>query len=391
MARKRISEFRAKTLLSLALDLRYNGISISSDNPLPGIIQADPDKRYVVKVDQGIKGRFKKGLVALDQSISTIPDAVQQLTDKGFTRFIAEPMTVHDQSHERYLALEQTREGIQLTYSQHGGINIESHQDKLQTWLIDMPTLPIIAHQIGLPEQLLEKLVHTFTKNFFSFVEINPFVFHNGTMYILDAAVEVDSTATFFVNDAWTEEDFTDAGSKKKTPEEIAVNTLAAKSQAAFSLEVLNPNGSIFMMLSGGGASIVLADEVNNQGYGNQLANYGEYSGNPNAEETYLYARSVLSLLIKSSAPKKVLIIAGGVANFTDVRVTFNGLIKALHEMQKELQSNGIKVFVRRGGPYQEEGLQSMHDFLQKINLLGIVSGPDMVLTEIVTKAIQTL
>lgn len=86
-----------------------------------------------------------------------------------------------------------------------------------------------------------------------------------------------------------------------------------------------------------------------------------------------------------------MLIIAGGVANFTDVRVTFNGLIKALNEVKNELHALGVKIFVRRGGPYQEEGLAKMKEFLEKEQLLGIVSGPEMVLTEIVTKAIEGL
>ena len=166
---------------------------------------------------------------------------------------------------------------------------------------------------------------------------------------------------------------------------------LAAKSQAAFSLEVLNPHGSIFMMLSGGGASIVLADEVAGQGYGKELANYGEYSGNPNAEETYLYARNILSLLLKSKAKKKVLIIAGGVANFTDVRITFKGLIKALDEEKLQLKEQQIKIFVRRGGPFQEEGLAMMSSFLEKEGIFGVVQGPELVLTDIVSQALKSI
>jgi len=139
------------------------------------------------------------------------------------------------------------------------------------------------------------------------------------------------------------------------------------------------------------GASIVLADEVSNLDYGKLLANYGEFSGNPSAEESYLYTKNVLKLLLKSSADKKVLIIAGGVANFTDVRITFNGLIKALTEMSGYLQKQKIKVFVRRGGPHQNEGLEAMRAFLEKEQLLGVVAGPEMVLTNIVTEAITEL
>ena len=96
---------------------------------------------------------------------------------------------------------------------------------------------------------------------------------------------------------------------------------------------------------------MVVADEVYNRGLGEQLANYGEYSGNPNSEETYLYTKAVLELVLASKAPKKVVFLGGAVANFTDIAKTFAGVIQALDEVADGLQSQGVKVFVRRGGP----------------------------------------
>ncbi|KKP80518.1 MAG: Acly protein [Candidatus Levybacteria bacterium GW2011_GWB1_35_5] len=208
-------------------------------------------------------------------------------------------------------------------------------------------------------------------------------------IYLLDLAVEVDSTAEFFVNGLWEAGDFVSVNAKTK--EEVEIINLSAKSQAAFKLDVLNPNGSIFMLLSGGGASIVLADEVQTQGFSKDLANYGEYSGNPNQEETYIYTKNLLSLLLKSKANKKVLIIGGGVANFTDIRITFKGIIKALEEVKNDLKKQKVKVFVRRGGPYQKAGLKDMETFLEKEKLFGKVSGPEMVLTDIALYALNYL
>jgi len=193
------------------------------------------------------------------------------------------------------------------------------------------------------------------------------------------------------VDSVWTSHDFVELTGVRKTVEEKAIEELADKSQAAFSYTMLNPNGSVWMLLSGGGASIVLADEVANIGLGKDLANYGEYSGNPNAEETYIYTKNVLSLMLKSNAPKKVLIVGGGVANFTDIRITFKGVIQALDEYKSQLQEQGVKVYVRRGGPKQAEGLSMIKEFLEKNNLYGFVSGPDMVLTDIVARAITQI
>ena len=68
-----------------------------------------------------------------------------------------------------------------------------------------------------------------------------------------------------------------------------------------------------------------------------ELANYGEYSGDPSEEFTYLYAKTILDLMTRKPHPKgKFLLIGGGIANFTDVAATFKGIINALKEYQKE-------------------------------------------------------
>jgi len=52
----------------------------------------------------------------------------------------------------------------------------------------------------------------------------------------------------------------------------------------------------------------------------------GEYSGAPNEQQTYDYARTILSLMTRVKDPRgKVLIVGGGIANFTDVAATFKG------------------------------------------------------------------
>ena len=391
MARKRISEYLAKTLLFKTLELPYTGTQVTSHNPLPKNI--DSEKKYIVKVDQGIKGRFKKGLIILNQSKEEIPLAIKQLTEKGYSQFLIEEMLEHESHEEKYISIERTREGYRILFSDKGGVDIEQNPDSIQEMVLPYSSIDTNPRSATLARTInadvLEKLLSAFDQYYFSFLEINPFILLDTNYLLLDAAVEVDSTAEFFVNGAWAEKDFIEKTGLVE--EEENIKNLAKKSQAAFSLEVLNPNGSIFMLLSGGGASIVLADETANFGYGKQLANYGEYSGNPNAEETYIYAKNIINLLLKSSASKKVLIIAGGVANFTDVRITFKGLIKAIDEFKIELKNQNVKVYVRRGGPYQEEGLGLMKEFLQKEDLLGLVARPEMILTDIVSNALRGL
>lgn len=391
MARKKISEYTAKSLLHTHLQLPYSGLSYTKTDDKKKLSRLSSDQNYVVKVDEGVKKRMKNGLVLLDVPAKNVEQASNKLFAQGYTHVIIEPFLKHTSAEEKYLSFERVRDGIQMLYSDRGGIDIEDNSDSIKKMLIKTPFEKMDASPLSLPTDLLEKLLSLFERYHFSFLEINPLVVQGDTVTFLDIAAEVDSTADFFVQDAWSEGDFRTGVSREKTVEEKTVQQLAAKSQAAFSLEVLNADGSIFMMLSGGGASIVLADEVYNQGKGSELANYGEYSGNPKGEETYIYAKNILSLLLKSKAKKKVLIIAGGVANFTDVRITFKGLIKALDEVKTQLKKQNVSMFVRRGGPYQGEGLALMESFLKEAKLFGVVAGPDMVLTEIVTESLDYL
>ncbi len=385
MARKKISEFKAKSLVLSALSIPYQGISLQKGDTTP-LSSLDENKKYVLKVDQGIKKRFKLGLVALNISKTEIEGVMNDLAEKGYQSFILEEYLEHDQKEERYLSFERTRDGITFMASRSGGVTVEDNMGQIKKFTLPHQTHDA-AEYLELPEDILRKIVQCMDRLHISFLEINPLVVSNNDLTFLDMAIEVDDAGEFFVEKAWVSEDFVvEAGSKTK--EEEAIEELSSKSQASFRLVVLNPNGSIFMLLSGGGASIVLADEVYNVGQGKELANYGEYSGNPNAEETYLYTKEILSLLLSSSASNKKLIIAGGVANFTDIRITFKGVIKAIADVKTMLSEQGVKVFVRRGGPFEKEGLQMIEDFLKKENLYGFVTGPNLPLTEIVEKAI---
>jgi len=77
-------------------------------------------------------------------------------------------------------------------------------------------------------------------------------------------------------------------------------------------------------MVAGGGASVIYSDTICDLGYSSELANYGEYSGAPSEQQTYEYAKTILQLMTKEhNADGKILIIGGGIANFTNVAATF--------------------------------------------------------------------
>ncbi len=401
MARKKISEFTAKLLLSGGLaeiGLQLPEIHKLSNYPegkseLRSFIESQSKTgsktaSWVLKVDQGIKKRGKLGLLELNCDLAKLIKAWQRLTKLGYEQFIVEPFLPHADDTERYISWERVRGGWQVLFSAAGGIEVEEQGGKMHKLLLThSEQLPEIVQQLNLPAELglnfLKKTTELFDSLAIAFAEINPLVVENGQLQLQDLAVEVDSAGEFLAERQWTDKNFVEVTSAARTTQELAIRQLDAKSQASLKFELLNPDGKIWLLLSGGGASIVLADEFYNMGLGQNLANYGEYSGNPSAEETYIYTKNIVQLLLESKSQDKVIIIAGGVANFTDIRITFKGIIKALEEYAPKLNKQQVKVYVRRGGPFQTEGLASMEAFLARYELLGIVSGPSMPLTEI--------
>lgn len=373
MARVKLSEYRAKSLLVP----NYGGFQLRLDSLTSDIGALKEDERYVVKVDQGVKKRGKQGLLKVNIAKNDVEAAIKELAEKGFSRFIAEPLLPHEDSEERYVSFERTAKGILIFYSPHGGVEVEEHADSL-TSTYDSAEVPLNA-------SFIEHIVGVMNAEHMSFVEINPLVVQGETYTPLDAAVLVDSAAEAIGH--WSEDDVVEA--RKQTDAEAAIAKLNANSTAALSFRVLNPDGAIWLLLSGGGASITIADEAHNEGKAGLIGNYGEYSGGPTTEETYLYTKHVLSQLFRSSAPKLALVIAGGVANFTDVKKTFSGIIQALNESLDDCKEHHVRVFVRRGGPNEKEGLALMEVFLKDNDLFGSVHGSDVVLTDVIHEALE--
>ena len=159
--------------------------------------------------------------------------------------------------------------------------------------------------------------------------------------------------------------------------------------QTPFQLTILNEAGRIWTMVAGGGASVIYADTIVELGGVTDLANYGEYSGAPNETQTFEYAKTIIDLMCKHPHPDgKILIIGGGIANFTNVADTFKGLIRAFRQNATKLKDNKTKVFVRRGGPNHLEGLRLMRELGGQIDLPIHVYGPETHMTAIVAMAL---
>jgi len=380
-------------------------------------------EKLVVKPDQLIKRRGKNKLVLVgvnyDQAKAWIQektkapitiygkfDANGKPVDKGtvgqLTHFIIKPFVPYKDSDESYVAILSTATGDTILFHHEGGVNVGDVSSKAVRLEVPIGTYPT-AEEIGkkllikMPADrktrvagFIEALFKFYADLNFTYLEINPVAVTEASVIPVDLAAKLDTTAEFESGEKWGKIEFPAPFGRTLTKEEAYIEDLDSKTGASLKLTVLNPEGRVWTMVAGGGASVIYADTITDLGCMNELANYGEYSGDPSEEFTYLYAKTILELMIRKANPKgKFLLIGGGIANFTDVAATFKGIIKALKAYQKQLQDNKVKIFVRRGGPNYKEGLAQMRLLGEKLGVPIEVYGPETHMTRIVSMALK--
>lgn len=403
----------------------------------------EPGARFVAKPDQLIKRRGKAGLLALNKEWSEAKAWIQERAGKeiqvesvkGYLRtFLVEPFCPHQPEEEYYINIHSMREGDYILFTHEGGVDVGDVDAKAEKLLIpvdlsEYPSNETIAKSLlgKVPKGVHNVLVDFITRLYavyvdcqFSYLEINPLVVipnadkTSAEVHFLDLAAKIDQTAEFECGAKWAiarspaalgmrpssdSKTSIDAGpplefpapfGREMTKEEAYIASLDAKTGASLKLTVLNPVGRVWTLVAGGGASVVYADAIASAGFASELANYGEYSGAPSESQTYLYARTVLDLMLRADKhPEgRILFIGGGIANFTNVASTFKGVIRALREFAPVLIEHNIQIWVRRAGPNYQEGLKNIKSAGQELKLNIKVYGPECHVSGIVPMAL---
>ncbi|CAG8664997.1 17327_t:CDS:2 [Gigaspora margarita] len=392
-------------------------------------------EKLVAKPDQLIKRRGKSGLLLLNADWQQVKEWIiarcgkEVQVDKVtgvLKNFLVEPFVPHPSNTEYYININSVRDGDYILFTHEGGIEVGDVDAKALKLLIQVnkpyPTCQEIKDTllINVPDSKKDVLVDFISHLYaiyvdlhFTYLEINPLVVLDPApgedvpkIYYLDLAAKLDQTAEFESGPKWAiarapknigipdiygatksaksqidqgpPMEFPAPFGRESTKEEAYIQELDSKTGASLKLTILNKDGRIWTMVAGGG-------------FANELANYGEYSGAPTETQTYEYAKTILDLMTRQSVPDprgKILIIGGGIANFTNVAITFKGLIRALEEFKIPLITHNVKIFVRRGGPNYQEGLRAIRQLGDDIGVEINVYGPETHITEIVPLAL---
>lgn len=212
-------------------------------------------------------------------------------------------------------------QGDWILFTHEGGVDVGDVDAKAKKLLIPVdlsqyPSNEEIASVLlaDVPKGVHNVLVDFITRLYavyvdcqFTYLEINPLVVipnENATsasVHFLDLAAKLDQTADFECGVKWaiarspaalgltnvvskSGSVSVDAGppmefpapfGRELTKEEAYIAELDAKTGASLKLTVLNPNGRIWTLVAGGGASVVYADAIASAGFADELANYG--------------------------------------------------------------------------------------------------------------------
>jgi ATP-citrate lyase beta-subunit len=419
MAQRGIREFEGKKILfdGLARTIpSFKGKSeklalVKPDTDPKKLVKNHPwllKEKLAAKPDQLFGKRGKHGLLCLNKDFKATWDWIAERMNKTVTVgkttgelnvFMIEPFTPHkEDAEECYVAIKAFRDFDTIYLSNKGGIYVEENWDKVKETRVPILSsiedaklnMPEFGKRRAQIEEFVRALYKVYAEGHFTYLEINPFTFSGDEIVPLDLVARVDDTAAFECTKVWGDLEFPSSFGQHHTKEEDFIRSIDEGTGASLKLTMLNPEGRIWNMVAGGGASVIYADTVCDLGFSKELANYGEYSGDPSAEDTYQYARTILDLMTRRKDPRgKVLIIGGGIANFTDVAKTFKGIIKALTEYRQKLIDGKVKIYVRRGGPNYKEGLDNMRRLGETLGLPIEVYGPETHMTAVVSMALK--
>lgn len=260
-------------------------------------------------------------------------------------------------AEEHYISIVYNTNAKQpmLIYSEQGGMDIEDvTEEKIGKELLDIRQ-ETISSLFPFAQELWNCFLAEDTRQ----VEINPLIkTTDGRFVAADAKIAIDDDA-FYRHKEWEALEPRTMMGRLPTEREITAKKID-EGEAYYrgtAGKYIELDGDIGLILNGGGASIANMDALISVGL--KAANYTEYSGNPPREKVYQLAKVVLS-----KPGLKGLWMCGVVANFTNVKETFMGIVDALDEIKPN-----YPIVVRRDGTESAEGFILLEECAKRNNL----------------------
>lgn len=262
-----------------------------------------------------------------------------------------------------------------LMFSEEGGMDIEEIKEKnphaIERIEIDPFNGPKEKDLKKLGSEKLTdfalRLWDAFVSSDARLVEVNPLaVDSNGDLIAVDAKVILDDSGLVRHKDL----DVLTKGAASAIP---SVREIEAKKideedyRGSAGSTFIEFNGDIAILASGGGASLLVMDAV--FAHGGKPANYTEYSGNPPREKV-----EKLTKITLSRGGLCGCLVAGAVANFTDIFETLSGFAKGLTQIKPKVS---YPIVVRRGGPRQKEAYEMLEKLAKRKGFNIHLFGPE--------------
>jgi len=331
------------------------------------------DGRLVAKAHEAIGSRMKLGLVKVDLDLKGALAATREILGHKvgtmtISQVIISEMVPHDV--EYYLAVKSTREGADILMASFGGIEVESRWSEIKRTSVEVGDMPSIEQLeklardagfkgdiVGKVAQFANKLFDCYEQEDGQYLEINPLsVTSNGELIALDMVTMLDADSRFRHPD-WNF-NFASEFGRPYTEDETAIMEIDSRIKGSVKFIEI-PGGNIALLPAGGGASVYYADAIVAQG--GKIANYAEYSGDPQD-----WAVEALTERVASLPGIEHIIVGGAIANFTNVKKTFAGIIAGFRNVRAKGKLKDVNIWVRRGGPFEKEGLEAMRALEQE-------------------------
>jgi len=262
-----------------------------------------------------------------------------------------------------------------LLFSSEGGVDIEEVRLKDPQKIIRVNIDPVVGlgekdlKEIGADSKLWDFLIRlwdAFAHYDCRLVEVNPLAKSADYYLAIDAKVILDDAGLLRHKDL----NVLPKGAISAVPtsrELLAKKIDEEDYRGSAGSTFIELGGDIAILSSGGGASLVVMDSVVDAG--GRAANYTEYSGNPPREKVEKLTKITLSKDGISGC-----LVAGAVANFTDIFETLSGFVQGLKKVKPK---PAYPIVVRRGGPRQEEAYEMLKKLARRYGFDIHLFGPE--------------